>query len=874
VAYISIAPQWGTRAASPLHCLAAHLFVRALRPAAAALALLCLAVSAASAGPGPIPIADFDATWQEGRWAFSSGPEFPGARGTFTRSKDAAASGRFGGRLDFDFSGGGNYVGALLDLADAPRIGAVRLRVLKPDGNRLTFRYTDQTGQTLQRGFWAPAGRWVEPTIPMSGWSIHWGGADDGVVHGPPQRIAFLIENTGRQRGALLIDDVRLVPGEPGEAAGMIESEYVAAEFGPDEGWWMRVNGMPGRCRLDGRDWTYDFTQGAGAVGVLPAQFSLLGDPQEIRIRVRGSAPGHPVRLQISTHFMTFDRSIGEFNGPADGVSEIVVQAPPSEGWRWFGGENDGKRHGPLCIRGIYLEAGDRRDSGTLELLDLRVRTRVAPDRTCVLTAAFDEQAHGFVATVRTVLEEEVPARLSYAVRDWQEQVLAEGDIALPIPPSGRPTTASVPLPEGKHAFVEAEFVLEAPNLLMPAVQACRTERIQRLPDSTLEPESPFGMGVYLYRYPSTLSGVTDMATAAAMASAAGVKWSREEFHWARIEPRKGAYDWAFYDRMVETALSNGISVYGLLAYWTPWTKPYTEEGIDDYCRFAAAAAARYRGRIKYWEVWNEPNIFFWQGPRDMYAELLKRAYAAIKQANPDAVVLGCSTSGIDMDFIRRTMELGAPFDAVSVHPYRPNLADDAFIGELREVAEAVRLPDGTARPVWITEMGWATYLPRTDGQAGFVQTTERDQACRLARTYIDAIASGVVTDISWYDFRNDGTDPFDAEHNLGIITRGFRPKAAYRAYATLTQMLAGCAPEGRMDLGEGAVGFRFGHPGGGTVIALWATDDPQEVDVPWEGPAVVTDLMGSQTRGVPGPKGLRLGLQPGAPVFVEAPDR
>ena len=56
---------------------------------------------------------------------------------------------------------------------------------------------------------------------------------------------------------------------------------------------------------------------------------------------------------------MTFEKTIGEFDG--GDVSEIVVDAPPGDGWRWYGGENDGKRHGPLRIRGLYLDAmGDR----------------------------------------------------------------------------------------------------------------------------------------------------------------------------------------------------------------------------------------------------------------------------------------------------------------------------------------------------------------------------------------------------------------------------------------------------------------------------------------------------------------------------------
>ncbi len=175
-----------------------------------------------------------------------------------------------------------------------------------------------------------------------------------------------------------------------------------------------------------------------------------------------------------------------------------------------------------------------------------------------------------------------------------------------------------------------------------------------------------------------------------------------------------------------------------------------------------------------------------------MYAELLKQAYAAVKKGNPQAQVLGCSTAGIDRGFIRKTMELGGPFDILTIHPYRGHLDDQEFIGDLHKVADLAKRPDGSRRPVWITEMGWATHMPHNSLAMDFQVTTQRRQAELIARAYIDAIASNVAPNISWYDFRNDGDDPFNFEHNMGIITRDFRPKPAYRAYATMTRMLRG----------------------------------------------------------------------------------
>jgi len=814
-----------------------------------------LAAGAAEAAEAVRPVEDFDAAWQVGRWAFSNGPEFPGAKGSFDRAKEAARTGDFGGRLAFDFSGGGTYVGAVLKLDKAPQVAAVRLAIKRPGKNRLTFRYSDATGQTLQRPFDVMGGEWAEVTIPMSGWTGHWGGANDGVPHGPPVLIAFLVENTDLTRGEVWLDDIRLVEGQPGKGAGMITSECVAARFGPGEGWSLRADGDAGGSKLDGRRLRFDFSKGATMVGIGPTDRSLLGLPREIRIRMRGSAAGHPVRLLLATHFMTFEKTIGEF--AKDGENEIVVQAPPGEGWKWFGGENDGKVHGPLRISGLLLDAAGRKDSGELELVDIRVKTSCDPQRAMVLVAGMSpgEKGGEFVATIRSIAASPIEADVLWTVRDWAGAAVDQGRRKVTVPAAGEPVEVRVAKPAWPRppastpaTFLEAEFSVEAPGQMVPPAQAYYVAPLEPRQGAAPEPESPFGMGLYLYRYNYGEPGLREMERAAALAQDAGVKWSREEFHWGAIERQKARFDWSFYDKMVACAKQHGISLYGILGYWSGWTKPYTDEGIEDYCRFAAAAAERYRADIRHWEVWNEPNIFFWQGPKDQYAELLKRAYAAIKKANPDALVLGCSTAGIDEGFIRRTMDLGGPFDILTIHPYRAALKDQAFIAELKHVAEVAKRPDGTIRPSWITEMGWATYTVHNGAGQDFSVTSQRDQARLLARAYIDAIASGVAPNISWYDFRNDGDDPFNFEHNMGVVARDFQPKPACRAYATMTRLLGRRKPLGPMALGDGIVAFRFAEAAEkNVVVALWGIDADREAEVPCPAAtATLTDLMGN----------------------------
>ena len=827
-----------------------------------------------ASGPAPRVVEDFEPPSKAERWTFSNGGEFPGAAGRFERVKEAARAGEWGGRLGFDFTGGGAYVAAILALDKAPDVAAVRVWIRKPAGHELTFRYTDQTGQTLQKRFLAADDKWFDAIISMDGWTGHWGGANDGVVHGAPRLIAFLVGNTGRKKGEVFLDDIRLIEGKPGTGAGMETTEYVAARFAREEGWSCSASGSRGATKLDGRKLTFDFTKGASSVGVWPREFSLLGTPQEIRIRARGKAAGHPVRLRMATHFMTFEKTIGEPAG--EGECEVVTKAPPGEGWKWFGGENDGKIHGPLRITGIFLDRNDRGDAGELELLDIRVKATFPPQQACVLTAELRETAVGreFVATVRGLAGKPMDAALAWTIRDWSGKTVWEGRQDVRIPVGAVPVEANIPIPSGDHVFLEAEASLEAADQLVAPAQAYHTAPIRPNEDARLDPNSPFGMGLYLDRYPGDPEGLKTMDRAARMAREAGVKWSREGFSWGRIEPRKGEFDWKYYDNLVATAKRHGISIYGLLHGWAAWTNPYTPESIEEFCRSAEAVVAHYADDILFWEVWNEPNIFFWQGPRDMYAELLKRAYAAIRKANPKAKVLGCSTAGIDHKFIKRTMELGAPFDILTIHPYRTVLDDAAFISDLKKVAELVKRPDGSLREVWITEMGWTTNVPHNTMSQDFQPTTQRRQAELLARAYIDAVASGVAPNISWYDFRNDGVDPINFEHNLGVITRDFRIRPAYRAYATVTRMLQGKRVEKPLDLGSDVIAYRFTGPGGkDPVTVMWSVEADRKVDLPAGKSAILTDLMGTSQPLTPAAGKVGIALQPGKPLFVTVED-
>lgn len=783
----------------------------------------------------------FDTPATADAWQFYDGREFPGATGRLTWRSDAGRDGGGGLALAYDFTGGGNYVEAHHDLPSGSAVRGLRVRLHKPGPNAITFRAIDATDHSFQKqGHW-PGGGWQEVEVDLTTWSFSFGGAADGRVHFPLKRIAILLENGESQTGELLIDDVELLPSAPGR---LLTGRY---DLLPD---------IPRGDGFDGRAWTY----GAGSQPIfLNVGQPILADPRRLRITLESDGSGHTLRAWLGSHFQNFHRTLGRL----DTRGEVTFEAPLDDlaSWAHTGGQNDGLRRLPLRLTTLQLQRTGGEAAGRIVLK--RVEIEIGFDeQNAVQMVPFAEATTGGVrrgVRLRNLRDTKVAGTLVSQVRT-QEAILERTAVPLELP--GGAVVVEHPAPtageDGGHRYREWSFRwVEGDRIVAPVTIGMSDVPEVAMPQPPeLRPESPIGVGLYLYRWNRHPQADANMDRAARMAAQAGVKWSREEFQWHRIEPRRGEYDWDFYDRMVETATRHGISVYGLLAYWSEWTKPYTAEGVDDYCRWVRQVVRRYRGRIRHWEVWNEPNIFFWSGPKELYAELLTKAYEAIKAEDPEAQVLGCSTAGIDVEFIRNVMRWGGRFDALTIHPYRGVLEDMAYI---RDLQEAQQLVDG--RPVWITEIGFPSQL-----QGGY---SERNQASLVARVYLCSLASGVIRNVSWYDFRNDGTDPFYIEHSLGLVRHDFVPKPGYAALAAVGRLLATAVFREQLPWGEDAYALRFHDEAAGReIVAICSPKMDQLAALVLDGDVEVVSTFGERMAPVRDGERRILTLDAGLPVY------
>lgn len=166
---------------------------------------------------------------------------------------------------------------------------------------------------------------------------------------------------------------------------------------------------------------------------------------------------------------------------------------------------------------------------------------------------------------------------------------------------------------------------------------------------------------------------------------------------------------------------------------------------------------------IKYWQVWNEPNVpLFWypQPNATDYVRLLQMAYVAIKQANPQAIVVSAGPTGINppKQYLRDMYAAGARnyFDVLALNPYgQPNSPDTYLKDYLLFMKNIMEANGDLNTPIWITEIGWPT------APDAFGAVSETQQADYLKRTYEIAQTLDFVKKVFWYRLQDVNGDGF-----------------------------------------------------------------------------------------------------------------
>lgn len=310
------------------------------------------------------------------------------------------------------------------------------------------------------------------------------------------------------------------------------------------------------------------------------------------------------------------------------------------------------------------------------------------------------------------------------------------------------------------------------------------------------------------------------------MARAAGFRFIRQEFQWEDIEIHakddfidrrnvaEGIDAWAKYDDIVARAQQSGIEIIARLSNPPSWSRAQPDEVVgslappddfDDFADFAAGVAGRYDGRIRYFQIWNEPNGNDEWGFQDVdpeaYTDLLCRAHERIKQIDPEAVVLaGALTPTLAMDgrnvndlvYLQRMYNAGAAacFDVMSAQGYglwsgaldqrlRPTVINFQHHLLLRDLM--VANGDGH-KPIWISEMGW-NVVPH-DIEARFGRVSEEQQARFTIEAYERLQAEWPWIEVAnyWFLRRPSDQEQDQSWYYFRLLEPDFTPLPVYDA--------------------------------------------------------------------------------------------
>jgi hypothetical protein len=320
------------------------------------------------------------------------------------------------------------------------------------------------------------------------------------------------------------------------------------------------------------------------------------------------------------------------------------------------------------------------------------------------------------------------------------------------------------------------------------------------------------------------------------LVSEAGFYWVRQQFPWEDIEiAGKGDYwdpvwdksTWAKYDHIVDLAERYNLQIIARLDNPPAWTRAVGDapgwtmappDNYEDYGDFVAAVVGRYKGRIRYYQLWNEPNISPEWGdqPADAaaFVELLKIGYTRAKEADPDCVIIAAGLAQTteetpaefgprnvsDLLYLEQMYAAGAKgyFDIMGAQvyglwtgPYDRRTSRDRSNFSRVQMLRQIMVANGDGdKPIWATEVGWNALPEEFPAFPNYGRVSEEQQAVYAIEAYRRAAREWPWMGVMNYWFLRR---PSDAERNqtwyyFRMFEPDFEPLPVYGALAWLAQ--------------------------------------------------------------------------------------
>lgn len=222
-----------------------------------------------------------------------------------------------------------------------------------------------------------------------------------------------------------------------------------------------------------------------------------------------------------------------------------------------------------------------------------------------------------------------------------------------------------------------------------------------------------------------------------------GFGWVRQRLDWGQIEAQPERFTWGASDGLVTDIVAAGLVPVLVLDGSPAWARAKQDRGATDnplapptdpvtFARFAAAVAQRYGATVRFYQLWDEPNIAPHWGNRHIepvgYAQLLKAAAPAIRAADVDAVIVLAALAPTpdrghlavdEVYFLQRLYAAGAApfFDVVAAQPFgfgatpQDERARRTVLNfqRVKLLRRAMLAADDGKTPIWAVRYGWNT---------------------------------------------------------------------------------------------------------------------------------------------------------------------
>lgn len=332
--------------------------------------------------------------------------------------------------------------------------------------------------------------------------------------------------------------------------------------------------------------------------------------------------------------------------------------------------------------------------------------------------------------------------------------------------------------------------------------------------------DNPYGVNVFLHKEVEPWK----IEQTLRMISEANIAWIKQEIPWQEVEFKKGYFfddkwqksSWEKFDLIMDLADKYHLKVIARVDHAPEWAKAPAggTQPLKDYkdlADFTNALLDHYKGRIRYVQVWNEPNLAGeWVPGKPVdpkgYADMLKVVYPAVKAAHSDAVVLSAPMAMTlegpqlrgnmnEIDYWTGLYAAGVKgnFDIASANGYGldqpPDAPADPRVLNFRrvELIRDVMVKNGDGdRPIWFDEYAWnASPDTLAKEERDFWRHVTPQQQAEWTVQGIDYARknwpwAGVIS--VWY-FRQVGDIPPEkAEYYFAMVNPDFSAQPVYRA--------------------------------------------------------------------------------------------